>query len=78
MEAYTREQNVTVKAEKVRLVNTVIKAPVISLKVTHDEARALIVAIDAGSSDVAAAAVAILEKELEAPTEEGSEPAAAE
>jgi hypothetical protein len=69
MEAYTREQNVTIKAPVTRMINTVVKAPVISLKLTQDEAQDLIQAIDAGMNDAAAAAVDILTTQLEIPSD---------
>jgi imidazole glycerol phosphate synthase subunit HisF len=72
MEAYTREQNVTIKAPVTRMVNTVVKAPVITLKLTQDEAQDLIQAIDAGANDAAAAAVGILMTQLEIPSVENT------
>ena len=72
MEAYTREQNVTIKAPVTRMVNTVVKVPVIILKLTQDEAQDLIQAIDAGANDAAAAAVGILMTQLEIPSVENT------
>ena len=55
MEAYTREQNVT------------IKAPVIVLKMTRDEAKYLSRALNANANDTAWATVGILMDEIENP-----------
>jgi hypothetical protein len=56
MEAYTREQKIT------------IKAPVIVLKMTKDEAQYLARAINPNVNDTAWAAVGILTNELENPS----------
>jgi hypothetical protein len=56
MEAYTSEENVT------------IKAPVIILKLTKDEAKSLIRALNSYANDVAWTAVGILTNELEKPS----------
>jgi len=53
MEAYTREEYVT------------IKAPVIVLKLTHDEAKYLRTAIRTTANDAAFAAVKMLTDQLE-------------
>jgi hypothetical protein len=61
MEAYTREQNVT------------IKAPVIVLKLTQDEAKYLIRAIRATANDAAWTAVRMLTHQLENPSSGSTE-----
>jgi hypothetical protein len=58
MEAYTREENVT------------IKAPVITLKLTHDEAKHLIHAIRDTANYAAWDVVKMLTNQLENPSSE--------
>jgi hypothetical protein len=69
MEAYTREQNITIKAPVTRMIHTVVRDPVISLNLTQDEAQDLIQAIYAVENDAAAAAVGILMTQLESPSD---------
>ena len=67
MKAVTRAQNVMIKAPSTRLVNTLVKAPVVIVKLIEAEAVALIAVLAESTDATAVEFVAALEAQLADP-----------